>query len=342
MTCRPGPIYETETTQLSHHLVHCVGTCVRNRGKQRREVTNDGEWQQEDESKVVLLKGLPHANERLVLFEADIYNPHEFEPAIQGCHYVFHVATPKQHLSRSQFSNITEAAVSGAKSIVMSCIKSGTVKRLIYTASVVSASPLKDGGSGFKDSIDETCWTPLDLSFQYNNDLHQKYTDSKTKTEKELLSYDNGGGLEVVTLACGLVGGETLLSSLPLSVQLFISPLKDNELAFYSVRFLEELLGKVPIVHIGDVCEAHIFCIEKPSISGRFLVASSYVSSADFANYCLQTYPDSRVKQKYLNGPKREIKWASTKLTDQEFVYKYDTKMIFDDCIRCATRLGHF
>jgi len=41
------------------------------------------------------------------------------------------------------------------------------VKRLIYTASVVSASPLKEDGSNFKDVIDETCWTPLNDSLEY-------------------------------------------------------------------------------------------------------------------------------------------------------------------------------
>jgi hypothetical protein len=42
------------------------------------------------------------------------------------------------------------------------------VKRLIYTGSVVSASPLKDDGTGFKDVIlDETCWTPLNDSLAY-------------------------------------------------------------------------------------------------------------------------------------------------------------------------------
>lgn len=58
---------------------------------------------------------------------------------------------------------MSEAAIAGVKCIVTSCIKSGTVKRLIYTASVVGSSPLKDDGTGFKDAIDETCWTPLHL-----------------------------------------------------------------------------------------------------------------------------------------------------------------------------------
>lgn len=44
-------------------------------------------------------------------------------------------------------------------------MKSSSVKKLIYTASVVAASPLKEDGSGYKDSMDDSCWTPLNLSY---------------------------------------------------------------------------------------------------------------------------------------------------------------------------------
>lgn len=52
-----------------------------------------------DESnyKVGLLKGLPGADTRLFLFEADIYDPDLFRPAIKGCEFIFLVATPLKH-----------------------------------------------------------------------------------------------------------------------------------------------------------------------------------------------------------------------------------------------------
>lgn len=62
-----------------------------------------------DKSKVGLLKSLPNADTKLVLFQADIYNPNEFEEAIQGCEFVFHVATPMQHDPKSiQLENSTK------------------------------------------------------------------------------------------------------------------------------------------------------------------------------------------------------------------------------------------
>ncbi|XP_039143937.1 vestitone reductase-like [Dioscorea cayenensis subsp. rotundata] len=55
----------------------------------------------DDERKTGLLKSFAGANSRLFLFEADIYKPESFVAAIQGCEFVFLVATPLQHNSHS-------------------------------------------------------------------------------------------------------------------------------------------------------------------------------------------------------------------------------------------------
>lgn len=98
-------------------------------------------------------------------------------------------------------------------------------------------------------------------------------------------------------MACGLVGGNSLPPFTPTSVACFVSQLTNSANEYNSLRFLEELLGKIPIVHIDDVCDAHIFCMESPSINGRFLCSSSYVSSAKIASYYQQHYPEFEVKQ---------------------------------------------
>ena len=75
-------------------------------------------------------------------------------------------------LLNNQYKNTVDALVAGTRTIAMCCARSGTVKRLIYTASIVCASPIKDDGNGFKDFMDETCWTPLNLWIKpYTNDF---------------------------------------------------------------------------------------------------------------------------------------------------------------------------
>lgn len=66
-----------------------------------------------------------------------------------------------------QFKDTSEAAVDAIQTILHLCEKSGMVKRIIYTGSVTAASPLKEDGTGYGGCLDESCWTPLNISFPY-------------------------------------------------------------------------------------------------------------------------------------------------------------------------------
>ncbi|KAF6140899.1 hypothetical protein GIB67_042312 [Kingdonia uniflora] len=297
----------------------------------------------DDETKVSLLRNLPGAETRLKLFDADIYNPDSFEETIQGCEYVFHVATPLQHnVQSSLYKDTSEAAVAGVKSIVQSCIKSGMVKRLIYTASVLSASAMKEDGTGFKDVINEDCWTPLDFSFSYYDEVTMGYVSSKTLSEKEVLKINETekGGLEVVTLVCGLVVGDTILSYVSGSQEASLSQLTSNAFSYNHLRLLQEILGSVPLIHVDDVCEAHIFCIEKPSMTGRFLCANVFPTVQQIGKYYQDNYPEIGVEEKFIEGQEMGVQGGSTKLTDIGFEYKYDLKKMLDENVACARRLG--
>ena len=91
-----------------------------------------------------------------------------------------------------------------------------------------------------------------------------------------------------MTLVCGLVGGGIVTSGSPL---VFISQISNDMMKYQHLRYAEELLGKVPIVHIDDVCQAHIFCAETPSVNGRFLCASSFISTGEMAKYYQKSFP---------------------------------------------------
>ncbi|GAV56911.1 LOW QUALITY PROTEIN: hypothetical protein CFOL_v3_00450, partial [Cephalotus follicularis] len=120
-----------------------------------------------DSSKVDLIKSLPDADSRLVLFQADIDTANESKQ--------FKAVTLFSMLQHTESNHVILylthiSAIAGANAIAMSCVRSRTVKRLIYTASVAATSPMKDDGSGFKDLVDETCWTPLHVPFPYSSD----------------------------------------------------------------------------------------------------------------------------------------------------------------------------
>ncbi|GAV65790.1 Epimerase domain-containing protein, partial [Cephalotus follicularis] len=297
----------------------------------------------DDTSKVGLLKSLPAADTNLVLSEADIYNPSEFELAIEGCEFVFHLATPMQHdTQNSHYKDTVEAAIGGVRSIADSCIRSKTVKRLIYTSSVIASSPLTEDGAHFQSCINESCWTLVNVTSAYSTDRLLGYTKSKTLAEKEALSYNDkcNGKLEVVTLPCGLVEGEILLSYLSVSVETLISQLTGNSTYYNALAFLQELLGSVPLVHIDDVCQAHIFCMEQQSMRGRFLCAAANPTIRELALHFQENYSEYKIVEESMEGPKRGIKCDCSKLMKMGFEYKYDMKKIIEDSVACGRRLG--
>ncbi|CAN6168703.1 unnamed protein product [Urochloa humidicola] len=188
-----------------------------------------------DESKTALLRGFPGAAERLVLFEADIYDAARFEPAIAGCEFVFLVAMP-----------------------------------MAYDA---------QGGS-------------------------KAYVFTKTLSEKELLKYNDSPNraFDVVSLVCGLVGGDSALPYAPTSMLVMLSPLTGDEICHNNLKFMQALHGAVPLVHVDDVCEAHVLCMEGPPTTppavaaGRFLCAAGYPNMRDVVDHYARRHPELKLR----------------------------------------------
>ncbi|XP_040961864.1 anthocyanidin reductase ((2S)-flavan-3-ol-forming) isoform X1 [Gossypium hirsutum] len=127
---------------------------------------------------------------------------------------------------------------------------------------------------------------------------------------------------------------------MPGSVNVLVSQVTNNKAVYNTLRFLEELLGKVPILHVEDVCDAHIFCLEKPSINGRFLCATAYLSSAEIASHYRMIFPDIQIPDEFVEKLDRKIVWGSTKLKDAGFEFKCDVKTILEDSINLGLKLG--
>jgi nucleoside-diphosphate-sugar epimerase len=65
----------------------------------------------------------------------------------------------------TQYKSTAEAAQDAARVILRQCADAGTVRRVIHTGSMAACSPLREDPAGFKDAVDESCWTPLDVDY---------------------------------------------------------------------------------------------------------------------------------------------------------------------------------
>ncbi|OEL35479.1 Anthocyanidin reductase [Dichanthelium oligosanthes] len=302
----------------------------------------------EDEKKAGLLRSLPGAAERLRLFQANMYDADSFEPAIAGCEFVFLIATPLVHDPTStKYKNTTEATVDAVRIILRQCERSGTVKRVIHTASVTAASPLREDGTGYKDFTNESCWTPLNLSYGFSNvhlDVRIRVVQVAVgEGAAELQVYNESTeprALEVVTLTCGLVGGDTIQPYLCSSIPVIVSPLTGHAVHHNSLLFMQALLGSVPVAHVEDVCEAHAFCMDQPSMAGRFLCAAGYPNMRDLLDRFVSKYPEIKIQLEQVTGDGVRVRADTTKLEDLGFRNRYGVEETLDCSVECAKRLG--
>ncbi|XP_059068176.1 putative anthocyanidin reductase [Cryptomeria japonica] len=274
------------------------------------------------------LLSLPGAKERLQLFKADLLQHGSFDSAIKGCDFVINLAT-----SLDFHGDAVNNTVDGTMDILRSCKKPKPVKRVIHTSSLAAAYPLTEDGQ-FKEVLDEACWTPLDY-IKRKDGLSGMYTLSKTLAEQAAPQFGAEEEIEVVTVLVAIVGGPSLT---PIAFQQW------NRL-LYEIMVLssKSLLGSAPLVHVEDVCSAHIYLMEHPSAVGRYVCCSDPVTVADILNFFRKRYPEIPLafgtEDVEDESNKVFVPISSKKLIDLGFSYKYDMEEMLSDTVAFAKQM---
>uniref|UniRef100_A0A2P2JKB9 3-beta hydroxysteroid dehydrogenase/isomerase domain-containing protein n=1 Tax=Rhizophora mucronata TaxID=61149 RepID=A0A2P2JKB9_RHIMU len=91
-----------------------------------------------DSNKTAHLLALDGAEERLHLFPADLLEEGSFDAAVDGCHGVFHTASPVNFTAANPQVDLINPAVKGTLNVLRSCLKVPSVKRVILTSSLAT------------------------------------------------------------------------------------------------------------------------------------------------------------------------------------------------------------
>lgn len=226
-----------------------------------------------DEEKLKLLRqqlteGLPEGLPELEFVEADLLKEDTWQPAVAGCQYVCHVASPFPLDIPSNPDTIIKPAVEGTLAVLKAASNDGGVKRVVLTSSLAAIHDVKtlDGKQDPDKKYNEDDWV--------DPDKVEPYSRSKILAEKaaykfieELPQEDGKKKLELVVINPAYVLGPLLTNNLSSSV-LGIK------------RLLDKSAPGVPkfsmaICDVRDVALAHVKALESPEHVGkRYLVFS--------------------------------------------------------------------
>ena len=226
------------------------------------------------------LLALPGAAERLELVEADLLAAGSYDRIVEGCDYVMHTASPYTINVKNPQTDLVDPAVNGTETILESCLKSGSVKRVIFTSSIAAITDEPDSTKVFT----EKDWNTM--SSLERNPYHY------SKTLAELAAWDfimkKKPPFDLVVINPFMVIGPSIGPSLNTSNQI----IRDIMMGVYP-GIMDLNWG---LVDVRDVATAHILAMETDAASGRYLCSAeamhmrelvALLKSAGFDGYAL-------------------------------------------------------
>ncbi|CAL0329368.1 unnamed protein product [Lupinus luteus] len=236
--------------------------------------------------KIEHLVNLDGANERLHLFKADLLEQGSFDSAIEGCHGVFHTASPVIAAVNVQDPQVEliDPAVKGTLNVLKSCVKSPSVKRVILTSSM--AAVVHNGRSRTPDVIiDETWFSNLDIC----RELKSWYAFGKTSAEDVARKYLTENNIDMVAINPSMTVGPLLQHELNASAALIFNLINGSE-TFPNASY--------PWINVKDVAEAHIQAYEIGSASGRYILAERVAHFSEVVKILRDIYPTLQIAEK--------------------------------------------
>nr|UUY86286.1 dihydroflavonol 4-reductase 1 [Aglaonema commutatum] len=276
--------------------------------------------------KVKPLLDLPGAKELLTIWKADVAEEGSFDEVVDGCVGVFHVATPMDFQSEDPENEVIKPTVDGMLGVLSSCKKAGTVQRVVFTSSAGTVNVEEHQ----KPEYDESSWSDLDFIWRVKM-TGWMYFVSKTLAEKAAWAFAEENGIHLVSIIPTLVVGPFISSAMPPSLITALALITGNK-PHYSI------IKQIQLVHLDDLCNAHIFLFEHSEASGRYICSSHDATIFELAEMIKNRYPEYNVPTEFegIDNTIQHVRFSSKKLEDLGFEYQYSMEEMFDMAIQCC------
>ncbi len=245
--------------------------------------------------------------EQLFLFEADLLNKESFSPAMKGCDFILHTASPFM-ISKIKDSNrdLIQPAKEGTHNVLTVANEFPEVKKIVVTSSVAAIyGDAADIGQTKNSQFTEEYWNTT------SSEKYNPYQYSKTVAEREAWKIANEQKQwKLATINPGFVMGPSLSKRVDsTSVDMMRSLINGK----YKSGVPDLYFG---VVDVRDVAKAHILAASKENAIGRHICVSTTLPLLEMAKILREKYPKLPIPKSvapkfilYLAGPLMGFPW---------------------------------